>query len=217
MNKARILLVDDHAMVRDGLRRLIGAEPDLEVVGEAGNGNEALARIAELRPDVVLMDISMPELNGMRLMEELRRERPLPRVLVLTAFAEVAYLRQLLAAGAAGYLLKRASAQELIDAIRTVRAGGTYLDPAVAGKVVSGFVEHKEVRGARGGHELSERELEVLRKVARGFTNKEISAELGISVKTVETHKANLMEKLGLRSRAEIVRYALQRGWLGDG
>ncbi len=156
----------------------------------------------------------MPQTSGIRLMEELQRSSVSERVLVLTAFGDLAYVRQLLAAGAAGYLLKHAAAEELIQAIRIVARGGTYLDPAVAGKVASGFVEAKKLRGSREGDELSAREREVLCDVAQGFTNKEIAARMQISVKTVETHKANLMQKLGLRGRAEIVRYALQQGWL---
>jgi len=214
MKTLRIVLADDHNLVRDGIKSLIHSESDLKVVGEAANGREALRKIKELGPDLLVMDISMPELSCSQVMEKLKGSGT--RVLVLTAFAEAAYLRQLLAAGAAGYVLKHAASDILITAIRTVAAGGTYLDPAVAGKVVSGFVEQKKVRGSRGGDDLSEREQEVLRYVAQGYTNKEIAEQLDISVKTIETHKANFMEKLGLRSRAEVVRYALQQGWLEE-
>lgn len=214
MKKLRIVLADDHEMFRQGIKALIDVEPDLQVVGEACTGHEALKQVVELEPELLVMDISMPEMSGIQLMERLKKERPPVRVLALTAFGDVAYVRQMLAAGASGYLLKHAAAEELIEAIRAIARGGTYLDPAVAGRVVSGFVERKKLRGSRAGGELSGREREVLCDVARGFTNKEIAARLQISVKTVETHKANLMEKLGLSGRAEIVRYALQQGWL---
>jgi DNA-binding NarL/FixJ family response regulator len=216
VKKLRILLVDDHEMFREGIRLLLGSQTDFEVVGEASDGEEARRKIEALRPDLVVMDVSMPRGNGVQLMEYLKRSGSVPRVLVLTAFSDSAYLRQMLAAGAAGYVLKRAASEELIEAIRVVAAGRTYLDPGVAGSVVSGFIEQKKVRGSRAGDEITERERQVLCDVAQGFTNREIASRLQISVKTVETHKAKLREKLGLRSRAEIVRYALQQGWLKD-
>jgi DNA-binding NarL/FixJ family response regulator len=209
VRKLRIVLADDHIMLRQGIKSLICAQPDLEVVGEAANGEEALRKVKELQPDLLVMDISMPELNGIQVMERLKQTGSTTRVIGLTAFGETAYLRHLLAAGASGYVLKQAAFEELIAAVRAVAAGGTR-------KVVSGFVEHKKLRGSREGDELSEREREVLRCVARGYTNKEIASQLNISVKTVETHKANFMEKLGLHTRAEIVRFALHRGWLED-
>lgn len=214
ISKLRIVLADDHLMIRDGLKSLIHSQPDLEVVGEAGNGREALRQVKELQPDLLIMDISMPELNGLQVMEKLKQAGAPTRVLVLTAFGEMAYLRHLLAAGAAGYVLKQAAFEVLIAAIRTVAEGGKYLDPAVTSSVVSGFIEQKALRGSREGNELSEREREVLRSIAQGYSNKEIAAQLGISIKTVETHKANFMEKLRLRSRVDIVRFALQKGWL---
>ena len=216
MNDVRIVLVDDHDMIRAGLRSIIDAELGLVVVGEAPDGRSALDRIETLRPDLLIVDISMPELSGVQLMDILSEQRAAPRVLILTAYGDTTYLRQLLAAGAAGYLLKRSAPEDLIEAIRTVMTGGTYLDSAVAGKVVSGFLEQKKLKGSREGDALSAREREVLRHVAQGYTNKEIAAQLAISVKTVETHKANLMAKLGLNTRAEVVRYALQQGWLAE-
>jgi DNA-binding NarL/FixJ family response regulator len=212
----RILLADDHVMLREGLRSLVGAEADMEVVGEADDGRDALLKARALRPDVVVMDISMPELNGIRATEQLKGCCPGTKVLVLTAYDEDGYLRQLLEAGASGYVLKKAAAEELVKALRAVAAGGVYLDPALAGRVVGGYLGRKKLRGELRGVELSGREEEVLRLVAWGYTNKEAAGYLNISVKTVETHKTNLMEKLGLKTRSDIVRYALRSGWLSE-
>lgn len=216
MSTLRIVLADDHVMLRDGLKSLVNAQPDMEVVGEADDGRAALAKAQELRPDVVVMDISMPELNGIQATEQLQGRSRGTKVLVLTAYDEVGYLRQLLQAGASGYVLKKAAAEDLVKAIRVVASGGVYLDPTLAGKVVGGYVGRKKLRGALQGVELSGREEEVLRLVAWGYTNKEVAGYLNISVKTVETHKTNLMEKLDLNGRSDIVRYALRRGWLSE-
>ena len=216
MNTLRIVLADDHVMMREGLKSLVNAQPDMEVVGEAGDGCEALALVRGLRPDVVVMDISMPGLNGIEATEQLKAQGVKAKVLVLTAYDDNGYLRQLLEAGASGYVLKKAAAEELVQAIRVVAAGGVFLDPALAGKVVNGYVGRKKLRGALQGGALSGREEEVLRLVAWGYTNKEVAGYLNISVKTVETHKTNLMEKLDLSGRSDIVRYALRRGWLSE-
>ncbi|MBW2362048.1 MAG: response regulator transcription factor [Deltaproteobacteria bacterium] len=216
MKHVRILLADDHQMIRESLSSLINAETNLVVVGEADNGRTALEQIETLRPDLVLLDISMPEMGGIQVMEQLRGREDAPRVIVLTAYADATYLCQLLDAGAAGYVLKRSPIGVLVEAIRSVMAGDTYLDPRVAGKVVSGFLAQKKLRGLREGDVLSERENQVLLRVAQGYSNREIAGQLGISVKTVESHKANSVAKLGIRSRAEIVRYALDQGWLAD-
>ena len=217
MAKLRVLLAEDHAVVRDGLRSLIEGQADMAVVGEAEDGETACREAKECAPDVVVMDISMPRLNGAQATERLRRESPAARVLVLTAYEDKSYLRQLLAAGASGYLLKRAAANELVHAIRTVAAGGVYIDPALAGKVVDSFIRQLAPgEERRPGPDLSEREVEVLRLIAWGYSYKEIAAQLGIGVRTVETYKTRLMEKLELRSRADIVRYAVQQGWLQE-
>jgi two-component system response regulator NreC len=216
MNALRIFLADDHTVMREGLKSLVNAQADMDVVGEADNGRTALQKARELQPDVVIMDVSMPELNGIKVTEHIKRTCQKTKVLVLTAHDESGYLRQLLQVGASGYLLKKVAAEELINAIRVVATGGVYLDPTLAGKVVGGYVGSRRLKGSCQGHELSERESEVLQLVAWGYTNKEIASYLTISVKTVETHKANIMEKLDLKSRVEMVRYALRQGWLRE-
>jgi DNA-binding NarL/FixJ family response regulator len=168
VKKLRIVLADDHEMFRQGIKSLIDQQPDLCIVGEAATGRAALEKVIELEPDLLVMDVSMPEMTGIQLAARLNRAAPAVRVLALTAFGDTAYVRQLLASGAAGYLLKSAAADELIEAIRIVARGGVYLDRAVAGKVVSGFVERKKQRGTRQGDLLSAREREVLCDVARG-------------------------------------------------
>lgn len=211
MPELRILLADDHAVVRHGLKALIQAEPDLKLIGEAADGETAFQEAVRLRPDVVVMDISMSRLSGAEATRRLKNTCPEIRVVALTAHEESGYVRQLLEAGATGYVLKRAAAHDLIQAIRTVAAGGVYLDPAVAGRVVEEYVGPKS---AVPEAELSGREGNVLRLLAQGYSNKEIAAQLELSVKTVETYKARAMEKLGLASRVDLVRYAMQQGWL---
>lgn len=216
MNTLRIFLADDHIVMREGLKSLVNAQSDMNVIGEADNGRVALLKARELQPDIVVMDVSMPEMNGLQATERLKRVCQKIKVLILTAHDDTGYLRQLLAAGASGYVLKRVAAEELINAIRVVAAGGVYLDPTLAGKVVRGYVGTPRLRGAPQSNKLSERETEVLRLVAWGYTNKEIASYLNLSVKTVETHKSNLMEKLDVKSRVEMVRYALRQGWLRE-
>ena len=216
MAEVRVFLADDHAIVRGGLKALINAQPGMVVVGEAADGLETCALVPTLQPDVVVMDVSMPGLTGSLATERLRRECPAVKVLALTVHEDKGYIRQLLTAGASGYALKRAAPEELIRAIQVVAAGGMYLDPTVAGKVVGGFVKTPSKGAAKTG-ELSDREMEVARLTAAGHGNKEIAARLDLSVKTVETYRARSLEKLGLKSRAELVRYAFQQGWLQDG
>lgn len=216
MNTLRIFLADDHVVMREGLRSLVNAQQDMNVVGEADNGRAALQMARELQPDVIIMDVSMPDLNGIQVTERLKRVCQKIMVLVLTAHDDSGYLRQLLEVGASGYVLKKAAAEELIKAIRVVAGGGVYLDPSLAGKVVGGYLGKGRLGSKPLGNEISEREAEVLRLVAWGYTNKEVAGYLRISVKTVESHKTNLMQKLDLKSRVEIVRYALRQGWLRE-
>ena len=211
----RVLLVDDHAVVREGLKALINSQPDMTVVGEAADGLQAIETARRLRPHVLVMDLSMPQMDGAAATQRVRQEFPEVRVLALTVHAERSYLRQLLAAGAAGYVLKRAAGDELVRAVRAVAAGGVYIDPSVAGAVVEDYLEGTPPV-APDADTLSDREREVLQRVARGYTNKEIAAELQLSVKTVETYKARVAEKLGLRTRVDIVRWASKQGWLSD-
>ena len=213
----RVFLVDDQALVRAGLRMVIESQRDMTVVGEAEDGLDACERVPGLRPDVVVMDVSMPGLTGSQATERLRRECPHVRVLALTVHEEKGYIRQLLEAGAAGYVLKRNAPEELVRAIRVVAAGQVYLDPRMAGKVVGGFVRRSPAADPARGGELSEREVEVAQLTAAGHSNKEIATRLDLSVKTVETYRTRGMEKLGLASRADLVRYAVQQGWLQNG
>ena len=216
MKKIRVLLADDHAVVRAGLKALVDGQPDLEVVAEAGDGPTALRLAAAAKPDVAVLDFAMPGLDGAETAERLRQVSPGTRSLALTVHEDRSYLKQVLQAGASGYVLKQSAAEELIHAIRAVAAGGVYLDPALAGRVVEGYVG-EAAAGGTAAVELSDREAEVLRLIAQGFANKEIAARLGVSIKTVETYKARSMQKLGLNSRVDIIRYALGRGWLQDG
>ena len=217
MNKLRILLAEDHETIRDGLKLLINSAPDMETVGEAENGRIALQLAAKLLPDVVVMDVSMPELNGLAATKKLKQKCPQVKVVILTRHTDDGYLQQLLQAGTSGYVLKQSKSDELLRAIRAVASGQTYLDPAITAKVVTQFRGSRQAhRGAPAEVNLSDRETEVLRLIAWGHINKEIAARLDLSVKTVEVHKANGMRKMGMKSRVDIVRYALLQGWLQD-
>jgi two-component system response regulator NreC len=212
MRKWRIFLADDHKIVREGLTLLINNEPDMEVVGEADNAGTTVALLERLRPDVVVMDISMRGRNGLKATKRLASLSPTTSILTLTRHREDAYVLPLLAAGTKGYVLKQSSSAELLRAIRAVVAGQTYLDPAVTGQALVAA----SWRDMPAGHEvsLSRREQEVLRLIALGLLNKEVAARLNISIKTAEAHKANAMAKLGMTSRADIVNYAVLKGWL---
>jgi two-component system, NarL family, response regulator NreC len=211
----RILLAEDHMTVREGLKLLISSQPDMLIVGDVGDGREAVAGAKELQPDVVVMDITMPEMNGLQATKALMRDCPHVKVLTLTRHTDDGFLQQLLRAGAAGYVLKQSAATELVRAIRAVAAGKSYLDPAVTEKVTANYIGRRDRQRATPD-DISEREAEVLRLIAWGHSNKEVAERLEISVKTVEAHKANCMRKLGLQSRVDIIRYAVLRGWLTD-
>jgi DNA-binding NarL/FixJ family response regulator len=220
MTKTRILLADDHAVLRAGLRLLIEAQADMACVGEAGDGVELLAQVERLQPDLVLLDLSMPRLGGLAALPEIRRKAADARILVLTMHADDEYLRQCLKGGAAGYVLKQAADQELLLAIRAVMRGEVYIHPAMTRGLLGDLVDRSRDltglgRPVRSEDALSEREAEVIKQVARGHTNQEIADQLSLSVKTVETYRSRAMEKLGLTGRAALVRYALERGWLG--
>ncbi|MGL5166903.1 MAG: response regulator [Afipia sp.] len=213
--KIRIALSDDHPIVLEGLRNLIRVEDDLDLVGEATTGLVALKMIRETMPDVAVVDISMPELSGIGLSRRLAEECSSVRVLVLTSYEDQAYAKQALSAGVRGYVLKRSAAENLVSAIRAVFTGGLYVDPAIANRMFN--VSPKRSAGLQGHGNtpgLTDRETEVLKLSALGFTNKEISRQLGVGVKSVETYKARGIEKLGLKTRAELVRYASAQGWL---
>jgi len=213
--KIRIVLADDHPIVLDGLRNLIRAEPDFELVGEAASGLNALKIIREQRPDVAVLDISMPELNGIVLSRRLNGEMPALRLLILTLHEDRAYLNQALEAGVRGYVLKRSAVENLVQAIRAVLVGGLYIDPAIVGRVFESKQINKRLAARKGvAPALTDREADVLKMAALGFTNKEIASRLDVGVKSIETYKARGLEKLGLKTRAELVRYASGQGWL---
>lgn len=213
--KTRIVLADDHPIVLDGLRNLIRAEQDFELVGEAASGLSALKIIREQRPDVAVLDISMPELNGIVLSRRLASEMPALRLLVLTLHEDRAYLNQAIEAGVRGYVLKRSAVENLVQAIRAVMVGGLYIDPAIVGRVFESKQVNKRLLARKGvSPALTDREADVLKMAALGFTNKEIASRLDVGVKSIETYKARGLEKLGLKTRAELVRYASGQGWL---
>jgi two-component system response regulator NreC len=220
MNKIRLLIVDDHPVVRAGLRTLLGAQPDMEVVGEADDGATAIERCVEIRPDVVIMDITMKGMSGLASTREIVSRLPEIKVLVLTMHEDEEYLRQMLEIGATGYVLKQAVDTELAIAIRAVQRGEVYLYSSFTKVLLGDLARDEEGRDGQkrtSDYELlSRREKEVLRLVSLGYTNRQIADQLFLSVKTVETYRSRVMDKLGLRSRAALVRYALRQGLLDD-
>jgi two-component system response regulator NreC len=206
----KIVIADDHAVVRGGLRALIKDDPQLELVGEASGGVEAIELVTQLKPEVVVLDLSMPDLDGITVTRRLKESGLATRILILTVHEDEGLLREAIRSGAAGYILKRAAEAELISAIQTILKGKLYVDPELMLSVLTETAE--KPTSVNGDVPLTARELDVIRYVAQGYTNRQISEMLGISVRTVEGHRANLLEKLDLRSRSDLVRYAKQRG-----
>jgi len=211
MTTIRVGLADDHPVVLAGVKALIQAAPEMELCGEAADGAAALAMIEGNSPDVAVLDLSLPGMSGLEVATRARAAHPQVKILVLTVHEDRAYLQKLLDVGVRGYLLKRSAAEELVRAIRAVFAGGLYIDPAIASKLLG---DSGGGRAAARTDDLSGREEDVLKQASQGFSNKEIAAHLDLSIKTVETYKARAAEKLNLRSRADIVRYGVERGWL---
>ena len=214
MGKIRVLLAEDHETVRHGLKLLINRQADMEVVGEAGDGRDAVERAGTLKPNVAVVDVSMPQMNGLAATRAIRESAPATAVVALTRYGDDAYVQELLNAGALGYVLKQSPSGELVDAVRAAAAGRRYLDRSLAARVAGGMLNPRGRRAASAP--ITERETEVLRLMALGHSNKDIAAALDLSVKTVEVHKANGMRKLGLAGRTDVVRYALLQGWLRD-
>ena len=212
--RLRILLADDHVTVRHGLKLLIDGQPDMKVVSEASDGESALKSALEFKPDVIVMDISMPGMNGLVATRALKQLQPDAAIVTLTRHSDDAYLQELLRAGVSGYVLKQSAPTELLQAIRAAGAGRQYLDSTLAARVTAGFLARESTHQNKAVATLSERESQVLRLIASGYSNKEIAARLVLSVKTVEAHKANAMRKLDLNGRIDIVKYAVLQGWL---
>ena len=211
MDKIRILLVDDHTILREGLRSLLERQADFEVVAEAENGRQAVELARQFKPDVVLMDIAMPLLNGLEATEQIRDQTRCTQILILTHHDHEEYIRRALAAGAAGYLLKDTDSTELVNAIRAVQRGESILSPAVTRLVIEDYLRWGDIRPAETSDGLTRREREILQLIAEGHTNKQIAEILCISIKTVQAHRSNLMNKLDLHDKAELVKYAIQK------
>lgn len=216
MNKLRVLLAEDHETVREGIKLLINSQTDMEVIGEADNGRIAIVEAEKLNPDIVVMDVSMPELNGLKATKQMRRVCPNVKILTLTRHTDDGYIQELIGAGANGYVLKQSAPTELINAIRTVCEGRSYLDPTLTEKVMGGYIKQSTALSNAAKVKITDRETEVIRLIAWGYSNKEIAEKMRVSVKTVEAHKANSMRKLRISSRIDIVRYAILQGWLED-
>ena len=216
MKKIRVLLAEDHETVRQGLKLLIDRQPDMEVVAEAGDGRAAVERAGAMHPHVAVVDISMPQMNGLAATKAIREAAPATAVVALTRYGDDAYVKELLNAGALGYVLKQSPSVELVDAVRAAASGQRYLDRSLASRVAGTYLDRAGGRRRATSIAITERESEVLRLMALGHSNKDIAAALILSVKTVEVHKANAMRKLGLAGRTDVVRYALLQGWLRD-
>ena len=212
MKPISVLLADDHTVVRQGLRILLSAEPDIEIVGEASNGSQAVRQAAETRPGVVIMDLAMPALNGIEATRQILEQVPATKVLVLSSYSNDDYVKGMIEAGVAGYLHKQTAAQDLVKAIREIHRGNAFFSPSIARRLrdQSRGQAGQRVLGARS-NELTERETQVLRLIARGYANKQMAAELGISVKTIEKHRQHVMKKLGIHDVAGLTRFAVEK------
>lgn len=210
-DRIRILLADDHTLLREGIRSLLEDQPDMAVVGEAEDGREVVHLAGELKPDIVLMDIAMPLLNGLEATRQIKRDHPRIVVLVLTMHDNEEYVRQVLSAGASGYVLKRSAASELVAAIRAVHRGEAVLSPAITRLVLEDYLHRDGVKPPPASNVLTPREREVLQLIAEGFTSREIAEMLSLSVKTVQTHRTSLMQKLDLHDRGDLIKYAIQK------
>jgi len=209
----KVLLVDDHSLFREGIRALLSAEPDIEVVGEAADGQQAIELAGKLAPDIIVMDLVMPGMNGMQAAQQLHDQHPRIKVLILSMYDDDEYIRQIIKAGASGYVLKRAASEDLLRAIRDVQQGGSALHPAVAAKLIKDYVRRtKSAEPGDPGSALTAREAQVLKLVAEGYTNQQIAGMLGLGKKTVDTHRTNIMRKLDLHDVTALVKYALKRG-----
>ena len=211
MNKIRVLLADDHTILRDGIRALLDDQADIEVIGEAQDGQATVKITAQLLPDVVVMDIAMPLLNGLEATRQIQRDFPQVKVLILTMHENEEYIRQVLAAGALGYVLKDAAARDLLGAIRSVYQGEAVLSPAITRLVIEDYLRWGDIRPPDSTNSLTSREREVLQLIAEGYTNTEIAEILCLSIKTVQSHRTNLMSKLDLHDRGELIKYAIQK------
>jgi len=210
-SKIRILVADDHTLLRNGIRALLEDEQDIAVVGEAEDGREAVRLVNLLKPNVVLMDIAMPLLNGLEATRQIKREHPEVKVLVLTMYDHEEYFREMLESGAAGYIIKRAAANELVAAIRAVYNGEAVLSPAITRLLLEDYLSHDVHKSENDANALSSREREVLQLIAEGKTSKEIAEILNLSVKTVQSHRTSLMQKLDLHDRGDLIKYAIQK------
>jgi two-component system response regulator NreC len=209
--KIRILLADDHTILREGIRSLIESEPDMSVIGEANDGHTAVKLASQLKPDIILMDLAMPLLNGLEATRQIKKQNPQAKILILTMHENEEYIRQVLVAGAMGYILKDAAARELLGAIRSVYKGEVVLSPAITRLVVSDYLRWGDISPTEPSDGLTDREREILQLIAEGYTNKQIAQILSISIKTVQAHRLNLMKKLDLHDRGELIKYAIQK------